>query len=238
MPTLSQSDLLQIWETGAEVDPVSRAVVLAAAAGAGTFEAASDLPIGARDALLVELWSGCFGDDLECLATCPECREELDVAVPASDLRRPTSAEPVATVEVGGRQVRIRALTSRDVLGVDPARGDARSRLVRRCVLDIDGQDIGQGDDLADAILSAAATALPWLDPQADLRVDLTCAVCEHSWTAPFDVPGQVWAEVDDFARRLLADVHALAQAYGWREDDVLRLSPARRRFYLEAICS
>jgi hypothetical protein len=238
MPALSQSDLLQIWETGAGVDSVSRAVVLAAAAGAGTFEAASDLPIGVRDALLVELRSSCFGDDLECLATCPQCGEDLDVAVPASDLRRPEPAEPVATVEVGGRRVRIRALTSRDVLGMDPARGDARSRLLRRCVLDVDGQDVGQGDDVADAILSAAATALPRLDPQADLRVDLACAVCGHSWTAPFDVPGQVWAEVDDFARRLLADVHALAQAYGWREDDVLRLSPARRRFYLEAICS
>ena len=31
-----------------------------------------------------------------------------------------------------------------------------------------------------------------------------------------------------------LRDVHGLAAAYGWREEDVLRLSPTRRQIYLE----
>ncbi len=80
------------------------------------------------------------------------------------------------------------------------------------------------------------AAALSEVDPQADIRLDLTCAVCGHAWAAPFDVPAHVWADVDACARGLLAEVHALAQAYGWREEDILALSPARRHFYLEAI--
>jgi hypothetical protein len=32
----------------------------------------------------------------------------------------------------------------------------------------------------------------------------------------------------------MLYDVHALASAYGWREADVLAMSPMRRQVYLE----
>jgi hypothetical protein len=39
---------------------------------------------------------------------------------------------------------------------------------------------------------------------------------------------------METYARRLLYDVHALASAYGWSEDEVLAVSPARRRCYLE----
>ena len=36
------------------------------------------------------------------------------------------------------------------------------------------------------------------------------------------------------WARRTLRDVHVLARAYGWREADVLALSPTRRQIYVE----
>ena len=37
----------------------------------------------------------------------------------------------------------------------------------------------------------------------------------------------------DAWALRTLAEVHRLASAYGWREQDILALSPARRQLYL-----
>jgi len=33
-----------------------------------------------------------------------------------------------------------------------------------------------------------------------------------------------------------LSDVHTLARAYGWRERDILTLSPTRRQFYLNMV--
>jgi len=36
--------------------------------------------------------------------------------------------------------------------------------------------------------------------------------------------------------RRLLVEVHALASAYGWSEQEILSLSDARRRLYLEMV--
>ncbi|GAA0316924.1 hypothetical protein GCM10010302_65010 [Streptomyces polychromogenes] len=237
MRALTEAELLAGWEAAAGHGPAVRAVALAAAAGGHTFAEAGALPLGARDALLVELRAACFPGDLQCLARCPGCGEELDVAVPLSDLRQPAPAPPgEATVTAGGVRVRYRPLTGLDVLAVDPAAPDARRRLVGRCVLEVEGLPVDGGGELPREAVAAVAAALAEADPRADLRIDLTCAVCGHGWAAPFDVPAHVWADVDACARGLLADVHALALAYGWPEADILALGPARRRFYLEAI--
>lgn len=237
---LTRERLLRGWEEGLGRGRVARAVALAAAAGGHTFAEACDLPLGARDALLVELRGACFRGDVQALADCPACGEELEVAVPLSDLRRCRETVP-GEVTVGGRRVGFRALTSRDVLSVEaagPACAGARRRLVTRCVLAVDGEaaDGEAVDALGDEVLDAVAAALPAVDPGADIRLDLTCALCGHGWAAPFDVAAHLWADVDACARGLLGDVHALARAYGWREEEVLALSAARRRFYLEAV--
>ncbi|MFB0632920.1 hypothetical protein [Streptomyces sp. AB3(2024)] len=250
MAVLTQERLLRGWEEGLGQGRVARAVALAAAAGGHSFEEACDLPLGARDALLVGLRGACFRGDVQALADCPACGEELEVAVPLSDLRRRGEAVR-GEVTVRGHRVRFRALTSRDVLAVEAAGtacAGARRRLVTRCVLAVDGEAVdGQALDgeavdgeavgaLGDEVLEAVAAALPAVDPGADIRLDLTCALCGHGWAAPFDVAAHLWADVDACARGLLGDVHTLARAYGWREKEVLALSAARRRFYLEAV--
>ena len=73
-------------------------------------------------------------------------------------------------------------------------------------------------------------------DPGADVRIELNCPVCHHNWTACFDVTTYLWGEIEDWAGRLLADVNALAQAYGWSERDILALSPVRRQLYVEMV--
>ncbi|WP_371680468.1 hypothetical protein [Streptomyces sp. NBC_01276] len=245
MAVLTQERLLRGWEEGLGQGRVARAVALAAAAGGRSFEEVCDLPLGARDALLVGLRGACFRGDVQALADCPACGEELEVAVPLSDLR-PRGEAVGGEVTVRGHRVRFRALTSRDVLAVEaagPASAGARRRLVARCVLTVDGEAVDReavGGEavgaLGDEVLDAVAAALPGVDPGADIRLDLTCALCGHGWAAPFDVAAHLWADVDACARGLLGDVHTLARAYGWREEEVLALSAARRRFYLEAV--
>ena len=52
----------------------------------------------------------------------------------------------------------------------------------------------------------------------------------------PLDVAAFFWTELNAWAVRLLREIHALASAYGWREADILALSPKRRDLYLELI--
>ncbi len=94
--------------------------------------------------------------------------------------------------------------------------------------------ELYHGEKQAGVTIHMVEAKLDALDPQAAAAVDLDCPSCGASWPASVDITEFVWGEVDRFARRLLYDVHTLATAYGWREADVLAVSPTRRRFYLQ----
>ena len=218
--------LLSAWESGYGRPGPDRAVALAAAASGLPPDYVADLPLGACDRLLLELREQCFGARLDGLARCPRCDTELDVGMDVDELRT-DDADGQRTVEMAGRTVTLRSLTSRDIGSC----GGDRDRLLARCL-------VGEPAPPAAEVLDAVEARLDALDPQAARTIDLDCPSCRVSWAASVDVTEFVWTEVDRFARRLLHDIHTLATAYGWREADVLAISPARRRFYLQACTS
>ena len=73
-------------------------------------------------------------------------------------------------------------------------------------------------------------------DSSADIQVRLECAACQNEWSRPFDIVTYLWEELDTFCQRILLDVHRLARAYGWSEEQVLGLSPWRRQVYLSLV--
>ncbi|MGB8022379.1 MAG: hypothetical protein WCF04_14200, partial [Candidatus Nanopelagicales bacterium] len=70
-------------------------------------------------------------------------------------------------------------------------------------------------------------------DPLAEVRLAATCPACCGSWEATLDPAAFVWAELRDWGRRVLWEVHVLAAAYGWPEHEILSLSPQRRQAYI-----
>ena len=101
----------------------------------------------------------------------------------------------------------------------------------------VGGEPAG-ADRLSPDLVAEAGRRLADADPQTDVRFALACPACGFDWSAPFDVVAFLWAEIDVWANRLLGDVHVLASAYGWSEPDVLAVSPARRRSYLQMVCA
>ncbi|MEV1065947.1 hypothetical protein [Streptomyces sp. NPDC050263] len=230
-PRLTEANVLEVWEGGLGGTPAARSLLLASVAAPAGSEVA-DLPLSAVNALLLSLRCEAFGEALPCTADCPACGDSLDVTVTAGELRPSATAVPATgTLTASGMTVTYRALTGRDVHAVDPASPRARRSLLRRCVVDVSPPV----DDLPDEVLEQVALRLPELDPGADTVLVLDCPQCEHRWEAALDIAEHLWVEVSGYARRLLHEVHSLAQAYGWSEADVLSIGPARRRFYLEA---
>ncbi|HEX8067405.1 MAG TPA: hypothetical protein VF520_12870 [Thermoleophilaceae bacterium] len=240
MRPLSARELLDAWERGARGTAAERAVVLLEAAGSGGDAAA--LPVGRRDAALLDLREMTFGARCEAVVDCAACGEPLELAFGLDDVRAEPpggggeadgpGAEELA-VTAGGREVRFRLPDTRDLLA-SIAPGDAeasRRRLLERCVLDPEGAT-GLDDEQSAAVVEGMAAA----DPQADVELELECPSCGARHRETFDIASFMWSEVEASAARLLGEVHQLALAYGWREPDVLALTPARRRFYLEAI--
>lgn len=241
---LSERAVIDVWEDGLGASSPRRALLLLGAAlagAAGPDSAVSDvgdagvavsdppdpgrLPVGSRNLLLLDARAATFGDHLACVAECEHCDARLELRFSVNDIRTDPPSE--SEVVVRWREGRITCVlpTAADLVRAHGA-PDPRAALLRACA----------GADLPPEAAEAVGEALAKADPGAQTQLRAQCPECGESNVLEFDIAEHFWAEVDSYARRLLFDVHALAMTYGWTEADVLAVSPARRRFYLEAV--
>ena len=111
------------------------------------------------------------------------------------------------------------------------------SEFTQRCLLSARYRDTEVSvEELPVEIVEAIAAKMESADPQADVELQPECAQCGHRWQTAFDIESFFWNEIQAWAARTMREVHTLARAYGWREADILNMSPQRRRFYLEML--
>jgi hypothetical protein len=237
----SQAELLGIWERGEGQWPWRRALALleGSAPGASDDELAS-VPIGRRDAMLLDLREQLFGSAFTGVTSCPDCGDEIELTFETSEVRRKAvEGDGPFTINAGPYEVTFRLPDTADLVQLDGVSDldAARAALLARCVTHTlrDGAAIASADLPADAA-DAVTARMSEIDPQADVSFDVACPSCGHAWLEPFDVVTFLWTELASWARGLLFDVHQLASAYAWSEDDILRLSPVRRNAYLEML--
>jgi hypothetical protein len=242
MRTLSAAELLEAWERGSRQHPVDRALTLLTVWSAETWDALAVLSVGRRDALLLQMYQELFGPALDAFAECPQCGAPLEYRLSTRDLlATPSRAEPPAEVTVsdGASWLRLRPPNCLDLRAVAQCVDltAARRSLLERCVVAAahDGTAVPVAE-LPAALVERAAACLAAADPQAELLIDLRCPACRHPWQVLLDIESFLWAKVSALAKRLLREVHVLAQAYGWREADILALSATRRQLYLEMV--
>jgi hypothetical protein len=243
MTALSASHLLDTWERGLSQRPLERAITLLTAAQPGAEEARlAALPVGQRDAELLRLRERLFGSTLSGLAACPDCGQRVELAI---DIALMLSSQPQSGAEesiearIDGYDVRFRLPATADLIAAVDARSpeEAADLLLHRCVLAVerDGHPVtitGSSPPLLDAIVARMSEA----DPLAEIELACDCPVCRASWRAPLDIVAFLWSELHAWATRTLREVNALASGYGWREADILALSPRRRQCYLELL--
>jgi hypothetical protein len=239
---LSADGLLAVWEDAWALEPIGRAeVLLRAARPELSSDALASTTVGDRDVALLALREATFGHRLTAVATCTACGGGLELEL---DTREFTGSAEHATAKAAevveeGVQVRFRVPTSEDLAAIahhaDP--DQARRHLLERCLVAArrDERDLA-ADELPPTVRAAVAAAMAAADPVADLQLVSTCPACGEGWQGAFDIGSFLWAEIDVCARRLLGEVHVLADAYGWREQDILAMSPWRRQIYLEAV--
>jgi hypothetical protein len=241
MLTLSAGDLLTLWERGASLHPIDRALqVLAIALPDRPWRDLARVSLGERDALLLEVRRATLGDRIAAQDTCQACGERVEIDLTCSALIGEHTPSPGAwLLEHDGYHVTLRCINSEDAaaaaMSVNVA--IARSQLLERCVVSAsrDEQPV-QAIDLPEPIVSAAAASMADHDTRAELVLDLTCPACERRWQRVLDVVRFVWIELTARAQQLIADIHTLARAYGWSEAEILAMSDARRTAYLSLV--
>lgn len=237
----SAAQLLETWEGALSQSPAQRALsLLATAEPELTHEALAALPLGRRDARLLRLRERLFGGQLQLVVPCPHCGQLIESQLSTADLGfdgEPALAE-THRVQWQGYTLSFRSPASTDLIALagEIDAGRARERLLERCVLearDPNGQAM-VARALPQAVLAELAVHMESADPGAVVELCFDCPACHHSWQDVFDIASFLWREIHAWAQRTLRDVHVLARAYGWREPDVLALSPTRRQLYLE----
>ena len=236
MRTLSNLDLLDLWERGTVLHPLDRALLaLSVAQPDEDCSTLADWPLGRRNAALIRLRRACFGQRLSGWVACPECGERLEFSIDAAKLDADSSSVPLPDPLLDmdrfeGDGQSFRPLTSRDLAAVAGEADEqaAALELLRRCCAGGDGFSAEQIDAISNRLAQA--------DPMSETLLDLECAECGHRWNEPLDIAAWLWTEIEARARRLLLDVHTLAAAYGWTEAEILSLSEPRRAIYMEMV--
>jgi len=226
--------LLQVWEETARAHPIRLALALLEAAWPGlNAQSWARMPVGERDARLLDLHDAWFGGAFETAIDCAGCGMHLESSFAARDIRVPSSARRGGTLRHEGREIQYRLPDSEDLLAAAAIAEapKAEQAVLKRCL------GWTGGEDLVPAALAERLDAeMALLDPGADIELRLRCPQCGTEQAALFDIVTHLAGEIDDWAQGVLADVHLLARAYGWSEGEILGLSPARRRSYTQMV--
>ena len=232
MRLLSIFDLVDLWERGARLHPLDRALLALGAALPDTPAATiADWPLGRRNHALLELHITSFGPRLQGWSACARCSEKLEIEIDARALlaeHRMTDSEFIQANDCV-----FRLPTTRDLAEVarELSPEGATQALVQRCVSN--SGSIENWDEHDIAVLGEAMAAA---DPLAEIRLSLSCPMCGEESNETIDLVTFIWSEIEARARRAFWEVHAIASAYGWSEQDILSLSPARRAHYMEMV--
>lgn len=231
MRPLDASDILTLWESGARRHALDRSVLLCARARPDwPPESIADRPLGDITAALLQLRAQSFGERIDSHVACNHCGARLQLTLESRQLVQPESVTR-GEITAAGRCLRAPALRDLAAVAHEADAGRAARALLARCTLHGD-----TGAPVTDDTLRACEEALEALDPNADLALRVHCEVCGGASSAQLDAGILLWDEIDARARSLLAEVHALASAYGWSEHTILALDPARRASYLAMV--
>jgi hypothetical protein len=194
---------------------------------------AADLTAADRDRLLAAIYRRAYGDRIESTVTCGACRQPFDLSFSLAELGArvldwPAEVEPLpdGTFRLGGGLM-VRLPTGRDelrVAGMPPA--EAAEELYRSCLV---GTDSGLEPEALSEMLERVA-------PVLDVELDARCAECGSREPRRFDIQSYLLDALAQERRRLLAEVHRIAVAYGWSLDAILSLTRSDRRQYVALI--
>jgi hypothetical protein len=245
MRALAQADYLVLWESGQELHPIDQGLLAVQAAFPETrAESVADWPLGRRNRALARLYCACFGPKVAGWTRCRQCGERLEFAADGQAMAQGDLEDSAVVVSESGHSFRLP--TSRDLAQIAAAAdaGAAAAQLLNLCRFSGEA-DVGDTESAIDAVQTLAwsdeeieriGDRFAEADPLAEILLNFDCPACKQNFAEPLDLASFFWSALDARVRRLLADVHALASAYGWSEAEILALSSRRRNYYLKQV--
>ena len=233
MRPLSNSAVLDLWERGSGLHPLDQGLLILNWALPGLdLSSLADSSLGTRNRLLIDLHCSFFGPVLEGWSACIACDEKMEMAIDCRELVRDV-AETSSDTIIQFQGQRFRLPTSRDLAEAVQA-GDSNAAalcLIQRCNLNPESVS-----DWSPADVEQIGEAMAAADPLAEMKIVLRCPACGHQFTEILEIASFIWSKIEARVKRVIWEIHLLASAYGWSEEQILGLTPARRSAYLEML--
>ena len=243
MAGLNALRLLRVWERGFGQNAWERAVeILAEAESDAPADELVLLPLREVEKRLLSIREATFGRRFSARFSCPACSQRLEFEFSSNDFRYAESSSHnslLPPLQVGEFVLELRLPNSADLGLAARCNGveAARQLLARRCINKayLRGAVIA-ADEVPNSLIGDIAQHLEISDPAGEKSLEIICPACEAPSESRFDIASFFLAEIEAEALRLFRDIHRLARAYGWREADILAMTPMRRRVYLEML--
>jgi hypothetical protein len=244
MRPLHASELLTVWEEGLDQPLLEKTLrLLGRACSVDNPGEIGRLSIGERDVRLLALREWMFGPTLRNVANCPVCKQPAEWETSTGNLRLQTLPADLTVktflLEKDDFTIRFRLPDSQDVSKaiIDPAYRSDEKKILLDCILEASDPD-GKCDprSLPDPVWDTLAQRMSEEDPQADIRMNIRCPSCSYEWEVRFDIMSFLWAEIHNWAHRILQEVFTLGRSFGWSEKDILNMSDRRRQTYLQLL--
>jgi len=212
-----------------------------------------DLTIGDRARLLLSLRRQMFGNAMPCIVRCPACNERMDLELTADDLLLKRDAPPQLcyedVVEVDGERLRVtfHLPTGGEVeKAVRSARENeetAAKLLARGCIDKVTKNSHSDSwkiepPEWPEALYPEVSARIEELDPEAEIKLRLTCPACSREFEDFIDAGEYLFQELAACQRSTYQEIHQLAKAYHWSEADLLKMGSRKRRLYLELLAA
>jgi hypothetical protein len=235
MTPLSATQIVSIWENGlAQSMPARAQLILMTTAPDLTPLTAGALTLGERNRRLLAIYQATFGTQIHCVTNCSHCHTTIEFEFGVDELLesdRPELQHDFLFI-TADQVYECRLITCDDLLLAAQQRTGKQAErvLVTRC---LPAMAIAT---LSDVEIDELTQQLKQHDPHAELTLNLSCPDCAAAWETSFDIAAFLWEEITTYAQQWLADIHYLAQAYGWDEHRILALSATRRDYYLRQL--
>ena len=242
MNHFSDKELLSIWEFGVNHSVLeTNLFLLSHAYPEFNLNQIMSLPIGERDARLLQIREHQFGTLFHNTSNCSACGQKMEWETPIDQLKlqKIKNEFEVESIELeeGNHLLSFRLPNSHDVMEVISlnAREEKVDLLLQKCILK------------SSTLISDSASMNPELklrmiaemearDPQANIVMNLKCAECENEWSITFDIMQYLWSEINEWAIQLMKDIYLLAKNFSWSESQILGMSRFRRNLFVNML--
>lgn len=169
-----------------------------------------------------------------------DCAQPIELDLDLSDFTREHPREACEWVATDGSTLIIRPPTGRDQLDwLAASRREGTCLPVSMAsdlVVSINGQSPSRGWRVPEERLDEIGKHLARYDPLTVLQLDVECPSCLRQLRVDLDLTDVLVRQLAEVQTKLLDEIHRLATAYHWSEEQIVSIPSWRRTYYLKRV--